>query len=49
VLESLIKSGALDRFGERTQLLHNIELLLAFAQRPKNKQAVVKLIFLEIK
>jgi DNA polymerase-3 subunit alpha len=32
-LESLIKSGAFDRFGERNQLLGNIEVLLGFAQR----------------
>ena len=32
-LESLIKAGALDRFGDRLALLHNIDLLLAFAQR----------------
>ncbi len=32
-LESLIKAGALDRFSERGALLHNIELLLAFAGR----------------
>ncbi|KND49756.1 MAG: DNA polymerase III subunit alpha [Parcubacteria bacterium C7867-008] len=29
-LESLIKCGALDRFGERSDLLRNIETLLAF-------------------
>ncbi len=29
-LESLIKCGALDRFGERNQLLYNIDRLLAF-------------------
>ena len=33
VIESLIKSGALDRFGERSTLLASIETLLAFAQR----------------
>lgn len=32
-LESLIKSGAFDRFGERHILLHNLDTLLAFAQR----------------
>lgn len=32
-LESLIKSGAFDRFGERHILLHNLDILLAFAQR----------------
>jgi len=38
VIESLIKSGALDRFGERSVLLNSIETLLAFAQRVQ-KQA----------
>lgn len=32
-LESLIKSGAFDRFGTRNQLLHNIEICLSFASR----------------
>lgn len=32
-LESLMKSGAFDRFGERHILLHNLDTLLAFAQR----------------
>jgi DNA polymerase-3 subunit alpha len=32
-LESLIKSGAFDRFGERHILLHNLDNLLAFASR----------------
>lgn len=32
-MESLIKSGAFDRFGERTALLHNIDMILAFAAR----------------
>jgi len=32
-LESLIKAGALDRFGDRQQLLHNVDLLVAFASR----------------
>lgn len=32
-LESLIKAGAFDRFGERSQLLHNLDLMLAFASR----------------
>lgn len=31
-LESLIKSGALDLFGERNQLLENIDSLLAYAK-----------------
>jgi DNA polymerase-3 subunit alpha len=37
-LESLIKAGAFDRFGERTTLLHSIDVLLAFASRVQ-KQA----------
>lgn len=32
-LESLIKAGAFDRFGERHILLHNLDTLLAFGQR----------------
>ncbi len=32
-IESLIKAGAFDRFGERPKLLHNIDTLLAYANR----------------
>jgi DNA polymerase-3 subunit alpha len=32
-MESLIKSGAFDRFGERSVLLHNMDTIVAFAQR----------------
>jgi len=32
-LESLIKAGAFDRFGERSQLLDNADILLSFANR----------------
>jgi DNA polymerase-3 subunit alpha len=32
-MESLIKAGAFDRFGDRSTLLSNIDLLLAFASR----------------
>lgn len=32
-LESLVKAGAFDRFGDRSQLLHNIELFTAYAAR----------------
>ncbi len=32
-MESLIKAGAFDRFGERSLLLHNLDLMLAFAAR----------------
>ena len=38
-LESLIKSGALDRFEERNQMLENIETLLDFAhKKQKDKE-----------
>ncbi|HVW23391.1 MAG TPA: DNA polymerase III subunit alpha [Candidatus Saccharimonadales bacterium] len=33
VLESLIKAGALDRFGDRATLYHNLDLLSAFGAR----------------
>jgi DNA polymerase-3 subunit alpha len=32
-MESLIKAGAFDRYGDRITLLHNLDLLLAFASR----------------
>lgn len=32
-LDSLIKAGALDRFGDRSQLLHNLDMMLAYANR----------------
>jgi DNA polymerase III subunit alpha len=32
-MESLVKAGAFDRFGDRALLLHNLDLLLAFASR----------------
>lgn len=32
-LESLVKAGAFDRFGNRSQLLHNMEVMLAYASR----------------
>lgn len=32
-LESLMKAGAFDRFGERTMLLNNLDAMLAFASR----------------
>lgn len=38
-LESLIKAGAFDRFGDRTMLLGNIDLLLAFANRIQKEAA----------
>lgn len=39
VLESLIKTGALDSFGVRTKLLANIEALLAFSNRVQKDAA----------
>jgi DNA polymerase III subunit alpha len=38
-MESLIKAGSFERFGERSLLLNNLDLLLAFAQRIQ-KQAI---------
>lgn len=38
-LESLIKAGALDRFGDRSTLLHNIETLLAYGQRLQKQRS----------
>ncbi|HJQ08476.1 MAG TPA: DNA polymerase III subunit alpha [Candidatus Saccharimonadales bacterium] len=32
-LESLVKSGAFDRFGDRSQLIHNMDVMLAYASR----------------
>jgi DNA polymerase III subunit alpha len=32
-LESLVKAGALDRFGDRSQLLHNLDVMLAYGNR----------------
>lgn len=32
-MESLIKAGAFDRYGDRPKLLHNLDMMLAFAQR----------------
>jgi DNA polymerase III subunit alpha len=32
-MESLIKAGAFDRYGDRATLLHNLDFLLAFAAR----------------
>lgn len=38
-LESLIKAGAFDRFGERSYLLHNLDVLLAYASRLQKEKA----------
>ncbi|PJA47713.1 DNA polymerase III subunit alpha [Candidatus Uhrbacteria bacterium CG_4_9_14_3_um_filter_36_7] len=48
-LEALIKSGALDRFGERNQLLENIELLLQFhrqfqIQKEQNQASLFEMV-----
>ncbi len=32
-MESLVKAGALDRFADRSVLLHNLEVMMAFANR----------------
>ena len=37
-MESLIKAGAFDAFGDRSSLLHNLDMMLAYAQRVQ-KQA----------
>lgn len=38
-LESLIKAGALDRFGSRSLLLGNLDVLLAYASRIQKEKA----------
>jgi DNA polymerase-3 subunit alpha len=38
-LESLVKAGALDRFGERSTLWHNLDVLSAFAARVQKQAA----------
>ncbi|HSX44785.1 MAG TPA: DNA polymerase III subunit alpha [Candidatus Saccharimonadales bacterium] len=37
-IESLVRAGAFDRFGERSQLIHNLDVILAYANR-QQKQA----------
>lgn len=37
-MESLIKAGAFDRFGDRNVLLHNIDTILAYAARLQKEQ-----------
>jgi DNA polymerase-3 subunit alpha len=32
-LESLVKAGAFDRFGDRSQLMHNLDIMLAYGNR----------------
>jgi DNA polymerase-3 subunit alpha len=38
-LESLIKAGALDRFADRSTLLHNLDVILAFGSRLQKEQS----------
>jgi DNA polymerase-3 subunit alpha len=38
-LESLTKAGALDAYGERSTMLHNIDVLLAYGQRLQKERA----------
>lgn len=38
-LESLIKAGGFDRFGERSYLLHNLDGMLAYASRLQKERA----------
>ncbi len=38
-LESLIKSGAFDRFGQRSTLLNNLDTMLAYASRIQKEKA----------
>jgi DNA polymerase-3 subunit alpha len=37
--ESLIKAGALDRFGDRSTLLHNLDTVMAYGQRLAKERA----------
>lgn len=38
-MESLMKAGAFDRFGDRNMLLHNLDMMLAFASRLQKQAA----------
>jgi DNA polymerase-3 subunit alpha len=38
-LESLARSGAFDAFGDRSTLLHNLDVILAFGQRLQKEKA----------
>jgi len=38
-LESLIKAGAFEKFGERGQLLHNVERLLEYGRENKKMKS----------
>ncbi|MDD5342634.1 MAG: DNA polymerase III subunit alpha [Patescibacteria group bacterium] len=47
-VESLIKCGALDRFGERNELLENIELLLSYARFSAKESSVGQINFFRV-
>lgn len=38
-IESLMKAGAFDKFGDRSTLLHNMDVVLAFGQRLQKERA----------
>jgi len=38
-MESLVKAGAFNRFGERTTLLHNLDVILAYGSRLQKQQS----------
>lgn len=38
-LESLMRAGAFDRFGDRSYLLHNLDVMLAYGQRLAKERA----------
>jgi DNA polymerase III subunit alpha len=38
-VESLVKAGAFDRFGDRSTLLHNIDTIMAYGQRLAKERA----------
>jgi DNA polymerase-3 subunit alpha len=38
-IESLVKAGALDRFGDRSTLLHNMDMIVAYGQRLAKERA----------
>lgn len=38
-LESLIKAGAFDRFGDRSTLLHNLDMIVAYGQRLQKERS----------
>ena len=38
-MESLIKAGAFDRFGDRSTLLHNLDMIMAYGQRLQKERS----------